>query len=161
MFKKIFLVLILICSSCQKQKPKAVLTNKEYINFENYTFNTKDGSKEKIVLDKGRKYILDFWYLECAPCVQQHKEIHRFQKELLKNNVEVIGFSIDRNQENWKSYLDKHQFNWKNYNQFYAENDLKYDLGIKLFPTYFIVDDKGNIEKKFNSFKKVIAYLKL
>lgn len=161
----VVILLLLLCISCHKERNKSALSSKEtsnkYINFNNYTFNTITGNQEKIKLVKGKKYILDFWYVECAPCVKQHKEIAKYQKKLIKNNIEVIGISIDRSQENWRNYLKKHGYNWKNYNQYYDEKILKNDLNIKLFPRYFIVDVEGIIYNTFNSFQKVIKHLNL
>ncbi|MCI2229331.1 TlpA family protein disulfide reductase [Polaribacter sp. MSW13] len=168
MMKKAFLILtlIMICFSCKKNKQIkkseiAKETTDKYINFNKYTFNTINKTKEKVSLSEGKKYILDFWYLECAPCVKQHKQLQEYQNQLLKNDIEIIGISIDRSQKNWREYLVEHQYNWKNYNQFNEENDLKNDLDIKLFPTYYYVDGKGVIFKKFNSFQKAITYLNL
>lgn len=159
------IILFFFCFSCQKKENNTVTNLKEtsskFINFNYYTFNTTKGSKEKIILDEHKKYILDFWYLECSPCVKQHKEIKENLENLNKNNIEVIGISIDASQQNWINYLKSHQYNWKNYNQFYGDNILKNDLEIKLFPSYFIVDSKGNIMNKFNSFQKVMNHLKL
>ena len=166
--KKAFLLLaiILISFSCKKDKEintqkLSKETSETFINFDKYTFNTADNTREKITLSKKTSYILDFWYLECEPCVKQHKEIKEYQDILAKNNTKVIGVSIDRSQKNWRNYLKKHQYNWQNYNQFQEENDLKYDLNIKFFPRYYYVNDKGFILRKFNSFKQVINYLKI
>lgn len=168
MMKKAFLILtvMMICFSCKKEKQLkksevAKETTDKYINFNKYTFNTTGITREKISLSEGKKYILDFWYLECVPCVKQHKEIKEYQNELLKNNIEIIGISIDQSQHNWREYLAKHQYNWRNYNQFKEENDLKYDLDIKLFPIYYYVNNEGVILEKFNSFQKVITYFNL
>lgn len=158
-------MLIFLSISCQKKKytleTNLKQTTSEFINFNNYDFNTVTGTKEKILLTDNKKYVLDFWYLECAPCVKQHKEIGDYQERLIKNNIEVIGISIDMSQENWKKYLQEHHYNWRNYNQYFEENVLKDDLDIQLFPRYYIIDAKGNIQSTFNSFQKVIKYLNL
>lgn len=161
MLKKVVLSLFIIFISCNERNNKNKDTTDKYINFNKYTFNTTNGNQDKISLSKDKKYILDFWYLECAPCVKQHKKIKEYQSQLSKINVEVIGVSIDKSKKRWVQYLNEHQYTWKNYNQFRGDVNLKNDLDIKIFPTYFIVDDKGNIEKKFNAFSKVIAHLKI
>ena len=169
MKKIIYLIAFLSFYTCKKSivKQSEIIVEKEtivnlnQINFDNYLFNTLNDQQEKIELEKGKTYILDFWYLECTPCVKQHQEIKEYQNLLTKNNIEVIGISIDRNLEKWVSYFDKHQYNWKNYNQYNAENELRLDYKIKLFPTYLHINDEGVILKKFNSFQKLITALNL
>ncbi|MBU3010463.1 TlpA family protein disulfide reductase [Polaribacter vadi] len=169
MKKIIYLFVFLSFYSCKKNdiKQNDIIIEKEnsinlnQINFDNYLFNTLNNQQEKIELEKGKKYILDFWYLECPPCVKQHQEIKEHQNLLAKNNIEVIGVSIDRNLENWISYINKHQYNWKNYNQYSQENEIKTDYKIKLFPTYLYINDEGVILKKLNSFQELITSLEL
>ena len=169
MKKIIYLIAFFVFCGCKHQeknqnteateKERSVALNQ--INFDNYVFNTLNQKKEKIKLENHKKYILDFWYLECPPCVKQHQEIKEHQNLLAKNNIEVIGVSIDRNLEDWISYINKHQYNWKNYNQFNTENELKTDYKIKRFPTYLYINDEGVILKKSNSFQKIITSLEL
>ncbi|APZ46452.1 hypothetical protein BW723_09150 [Polaribacter reichenbachii] len=169
MKKIIYLIAFLSFYSCKKnvEKQSDIISEKEnsinwnQINFDNYLFNTLNNQQDKIELEKGKNYILDFWYLECPPCVKQHQEIKEHQNLLTKNNIEIIGVSIDRSLEDWKSYIDKHQYKWKNYNQYNVENELKFDYKIKLFPTYLYINDEGVILKKFNSFQKLITALNL
>ena len=169
MKKVLFILTIIIFFNCnttsEKQKKEhqkaEVNVSKDQINFDRYIFNTIEDTKEKISLEKDKKYILDFWYLECAPCIQQHQEIKKHQAKLAENNIEVIGISIDMSKKRWKEYLEEHPKNWLNYNQYFEEYDLKDDLEIKLFPAYYFINGEGVIIEKFNSFQKVITYLKL
>ncbi|MFD2566835.1 TlpA family protein disulfide reductase [Pseudotenacibaculum haliotis] len=133
--------------------------SQQKIPLDAYTFNTVEKTKEKVVLTKSKQYILDFWYLECLPCVKDHKLIEKNIKSLKKKKIEVIGMSIDKNKEKWISYLKKHNYSWKNYNQYKGTPNLKEDLKIKMFPRYFLIDDKGNIKKTTNSFTKLLTYV--
>ncbi|WP_405609966.1 TlpA family protein disulfide reductase [Polaribacter sp. Asnod1-A03] len=163
MKKCLFLILLFIfITNCNKNKTVNKVEHKitaEKINFQKYNFNTTSKIKEKIVLTQGVTYVLDFWYLECPPCVKDHFLIKKSIASLDKENVKVIGISIDRNTNNWIEYLLEHNYNWQNYNQFKGDFNLKEDLGIKLFPIYIVVNDKGKIQEKFHSFKYVLKYL--
>ena len=168
--KKVLFILTLIfffnCNTTsekqhKEQKKEEVKVSKNQIDFDRYIFNTINQTKEKISLEKDKNYILDFWYLECAPCIQQHKEIKEQQLKLAENNIEVIGISIDMSKKRWREYLEEHPKNWLNYNQYFEEYDLKEDLEIKLFPAYYFINSEGIIIEKFNAFQKVITYLKL
>ena len=167
--KKIFMISsILLCSFCTGKKEKSIPTdqqelilseNVDRINLNSYTFNAVDGSEEKITLEPGKKYVLDFWYLECMPCVRDHKLISKKIDSLSEKNIEVIGLSIDRNQKEWQAYLSKHEYAWKNFNQYFQEPNLKDDMKLKLYPSYFLVDTEGKVHEKAHSFKKILAYL--
>nr|WP_317162729.1 thioredoxin-like domain-containing protein [Winogradskyella endarachnes] len=74
-------------------------------------------------------------------------------------NIEVIGMSIDRSKSKWKAYLETHEHNWVNYNQFGSDKSLYKDLEIQLFPTYLVVNNKGDILHKSNRFKKALEFI--
>ena len=146
-------------SPVNKKEIQAVSKSTENISFDKYVFNTVDESKKKITLEAGKKYILDFWYLECMPCVRDHKIIAKKVDSLKSHNVEVVSLSIDWSTEKWRNYLAEHQYNWGNYNQYTQEPNLKDDLELKLYPTYLLVDDSGKMYQKTNSFKRMLNYL--
>lgn len=160
----LFSLLLTFLWGC-KQKPKKNVQEKvskeNTIDFSQYTFNTPNGKNQKVDLKKGKLYLLDFWFIECPPCVRDHKKIQQNRTKLTEQNVEVIGFSIDRNVKDWKTYLSKHNYNWQQYNQYFQEPSLRKDLKIKMYPRYFLVDDKGIIKKQTGSLAKMLRYLKI
>ncbi|MCV6606857.1 MAG: TlpA family protein disulfide reductase [Campylobacterales bacterium] len=147
-------------SSQKIAKQKTKLSIQKKIDFSPYTFKTTTKTSEKLVLEKGKKYLLDFWYLECAPCIKDHKKLAKKITDFRKNNIELIGFSIDRNTTKWRAYLKEHKYFWKNYNQFKEKPNLKKDLKISLFPRYYLIDGKGNIEFEENQLSKVLEHIK-
>ena len=129
------------------------------INFSEYTFNTTKGSQTSITLEDNKIYILDFWYLECPPCVKDHEVIAEYLKTTKHQNVEVIGMSIDRSISKWASYLETHQYNWTNYNEDRSGGILYKDLEIEFFPSYLVVNSKGKILQKSNRFQKALDFI--
>jgi cytochrome oxidase Cu insertion factor (SCO1/SenC/PrrC family) len=157
---------LLLCSLCKGKKEESTPVNQntiytsskkvENIHLDNYVFNTVHASEEKITLEAGKKYILDFWYLECMPCVRDHKLIAKKVDSLKHQNVEVVSLSIDRDTKKWRTYLAEHSYEWKNYNQYAQEPNLKEDLELKLYPTYLLVDASGKVYQKTNAFQKML-----
>lgn len=170
--KKIVLIItILLLWNCKKQvqkvnntiavQPKTVQSNFKRIDLSTYNFNTLSGKTKNITLEKGKKYLLDFWYIECAPCVRDHKIIQKKYKELQDKNIEVIGLSIDKSRKKWKDYIASHAYNWQQYNQYSQKPNLKEHLKIKLFPRYFLINDNGVIQKETGSLAKMLDYLRI
>lgn len=138
---------------------KSEIHFKPTINFSEYTFNTTTGEQTSIILEDDKIYILDFWYLECAPCVKDHEVIAKHADYAKKQNIEIIGISIDRSKSKWAAYLETHHYNWTNYNQFGSGKSLYKDLEIQLFPTYLVVNSKGDILHKSNRFKNALDFI--
>jgi thiol-disulfide isomerase/thioredoxin len=126
------------------------------VDWRDFQFYTTDGKLTTINTVKGKKYLLDLWFMECAPCLADHK-IMMGKKELLAGkNVELIGISIDDYQDDWKNFLQHKNYFWKNL----RENDdpekkLRTKLLISLFPTYLLMDSEGNILQRSNSFTEI------
>lgn len=96
--------------------------------------------------------IIDFWFVGCTPCVFEMKQFDDLLKGREKE-ISVFSISID-NAKYWKNpnspFLTKTVNNWK----FYAldskalpdKNKYLQDLfNFKHFPSYIVVDKKGNI----------------
>lgn len=144
----------------QAEQKSNIEVEKHKIDVSNYVFNTIDNKQTTINLNKDTLYILDFWYLECVPCIKDHKVIAKYIDSLKTTNIEVLGMSIDRSKQKWADYLNNHDYNWLNYNQYNMENMLYEDLEIRLFPKYVIIKNSEIIIGKFNRFEKVLNHLK-
>ena len=131
------------------------------INFSKYTFNTTKDTQTSITLEDNKIYILDFWYLECPPCVKDHEVIAEYIKTTKHQNVEVIGISIDRSKSKWITYLETHRYNWTNYNEDHFGKMLYEDLDIEFFPSYLVINSKGEILQKSNRFQKALDFIEL
>jgi hypothetical protein len=44
-----------------------------HVDLSGFQFYTKEGELISLNLNEGDKYLLDFWFVGCAPCVQDHK----------------------------------------------------------------------------------------
>ena len=97
-----------------------------------------------IKLSGDKKYLIDFWFIECLPCIQDHLSIIKKLDSFNGKNVEVIGISIDNSQEQWMSFLNKKQYPWKNYREIDEHEDrMRTKMIIEFFPTYLLLDSKG------------------
>lgn len=121
------------------------------------------GNKVKLNFDS-KITIIDFWFVGCAPCISEMKQFDMLLKGREKE-ISVISISID-DAEYWKNpnspFLTKTASNW----EFYALDSKSipdrgkylYDLfNFNYFPSYIVVDKKGNI---IEVPKSAVAYIK-
>ncbi|MCU0451400.1 MAG: TlpA family protein disulfide reductase [Bernardetiaceae bacterium] len=131
------------------------------LNLAQYTFFDRKQQMVKLALTGAKYYVLDYWFLACAPCVADHREVKKNHELLTQNQVEVIGISTDYdNPEKWLAYLEKHQYNWPNYRQA-KRSGLINQLGIGIYPTYLVLDGQGKLLGIYHAFSQVKERLKL
>lgn len=122
-------------------------------------------TKDKLIsinLTKDKKYIIDFWFVGCPPCVQDHKLMAEQMGRLKNNNVEVIGISIDQNQEKWKTYLKAQKYNWTNVREINDDGkSASKNMLIDIFPTYVLIDENGNVLYRTFSFTDILKHLNI
>lgn len=128
-----------------------------------FVFLDRKNQKSKLNLTHGTDfYILDFWFLGCAPCIRDHKEIKKYLGKLTAKKIGMIGISIDdiSKSNSWQTYLAQNKNTWKNYIQ---DNNSKLTnhLGINSYPTYLILNANGEIIESYNSFSDISKRFKL
>ena len=100
-------------------------------------------------------YILDFWFLGCAPCRREHKDIQSKLIKLTNKNIAVIGIDIfNDDYETWRTYLSKNKYTWQNYMET-KSNGLADYLAISIFPNYVIINRDGEIIGSYDSFSSI------
>ena len=136
------------------------ILNIHKISLDDFTFINKENKKVKLHLEGSNYYVLDFWFLACPPCIHDHKDIKLNYEKLIRKKVEVISISTDDNILQWKNYLSNHNYNWRNYMQT-QDSTITNQLSIRSFPTYIIVNNKGDIIDTYNSFADVEKRFKI
>jgi thiol-disulfide isomerase/thioredoxin len=135
------------------------LIGSDKIDLTGYTFLDSKGFKTKLDFGIEKITLIDFWYTTCPPCIEQHRLLAEVFPELKKNNIRVVGVSTDKSIEKWKSYLKKNpDQNWIQLHVGEGESikNIETDLGLRSFPTYLLVDDKGGIIKFRGSLDEVL-----
>ena len=59
---------------------------------------------------KAKFVILDFWFVGCLPCFEDHKKLVKLLPLLKQKQTEFISISNDDSYTKWKYYLDKYEF---------------------------------------------------
>jgi len=136
------------------------ILNVNSLNMRDYKFANIENQITSIEQNKSKTYLIDFWFVNCPPCVSDHKLISEKLDFLKEKNVELIGISIDQNHSVWKNYLKKHNYNWKNYREITSQKRMTKDMTISTFPTYFLLNNNGEIKARYNSFENFEKTLK-
>lgn len=130
------------------------------LNLSDFKFGNIQNKISSIKLEKTKYYLLDFWFINCPPCVKDHKLISEKLDFLEENNIQLIGISTDRNYSDWKNYLTEHEYLWKNFREIDTLKRVTKEMAIWSFPTYLLIDDIGEIKARFNSFDDFEKYVK-
>ena len=115
---------------------------------------------------KGKKVYIDVWATWCAPCIEEFENKERLLELLNPKGVPILYISIDE---------EKNDIQWKNMIKFYdlkgyhirANNKLSEDLrkiynqnGLLAIPWYILIDEQGNIKRKYAKKPSQIGELK-
>jgi len=134
------------------------LVKNEQIKLSDFQFYNRNGKVAKVDMSHNGDILLDFWFVQCPPCVKDHKKIGKHLDLFSENDVELIGISIDTESDKWLNYLETNNYNWQNYRELRSENDLVEAMDVWEFPTYILVNNNGEIKTRFYSFEEMKNY---
>ena len=104
--------------------------------------------------------ILDFWFVGCLPCIEDHKKISKSHLPFLKQkHTAFVSISNDESYQVWKSYLEKHKYPWPQYKKPAAAENIISRLGITTYPTYILLTKKGDILFSTYSLDEILKQL--
>ncbi|MEO7306928.1 MAG: thioredoxin family protein [Ferruginibacter sp.] len=89
--------------------------------------------------------ILDFWFVGCIPCMEDHARIKTLLPFLKQKNTALISISNDDSYGKWKDYLAKHNYSWLQYKRPSGNENIVSQLGISTYPTYILLSKTGEI----------------
>lgn len=100
------------------------------------------GKKYKLSELKGKVVALNFWFVECKPCIMEMPELNELVEEFKGKEVVFLAIAIN-NQKQLKKFLKTTNFNYKVISSGQSVSD---SYGIKGFPTNIIIDQNGLIQ---------------
>ncbi|QXE18187.1 cytochrome c biogenesis protein/redoxin [Clostridium sp. 001] len=110
------------------------------------------GNTHKLSDYKGKVVFLNFWATWCPPCKSELPHIEEIYKEYENNSKDVIILGVtapnlgqEGSKENIRSFINKQGYTFPVV--FDSDGDVMGRYDIDAFPTTFIIDKKGNINK--------------
>lgn len=148
--KKYFNYLLIICFIIFTNVSAQTKTSGS--SFFTTDLNLNNGKKVKITDLKGKVIVLDFWYRGCFPCLKATPDLMKLQEEF-KNDLVIIGINDRDNKEDVTDYYSykKNTFYVSTYK---TSNHISNSLKITAFPTFIIIDQKGDLVKTEVGFDK-------
>ena len=104
--------------------------------------------------------IIDFWFSRCTPCLKEfpkYKELYETYKD---SGLLIIGISIDDSVDigNWKKTITTLKLPWPQYLD--LNGSFANAVSIKIYPTNYLLNERGKIIAKNVIPSEVECYLK-
>jgi len=137
-----------IISSIQQQeesrKIRRALTNGA--KFPDFFEKDLLGSPLSVAKYKDKLVLVDFWATWCGPCVGELPNVINAYNKHHTDGFEVIGISLDQDDQKLKSFLKTKDIPWPQYFDGKGlQNKLAAKYGIDSIPATFLLDRQGKI----------------
>ena len=112
----------------------------------NFTLNTPEGNPLSLADIKGKVKIIDFWASWCNPCRQANPEVVEIYKEYHPKGLEILGVSLDNNQEAWVKAIEDDGLTWNHVSDLKGwENAAAQLYGVNSIPHLLVLDENNQI----------------
>ena len=111
-------------------------------------FSEKDllGNPLSVSKYEDKVVLVEFWATWCGPCVAELPNIIKAYNKHHSNGFEVIGISLDQDEQKLKSFLKAKEIPWVQYFDGKGwQNKLAAKYGIDRVPATFLLDRQGKI----------------
>lgn len=108
------------------------------------------GKPQQLSQWKGKFLVVNFWATWCAPCVQEMPELSSLQKELSKDNVQLLGLGID-SPTNIKAFAEKYDISYPLFSAGMEGTELSRRLGNQAggLPFTILIAADGSLVKSY------------
>jgi peroxiredoxin len=118
---------------------KSVLIGTEAVEF---VLEDMKGKKIKLSQLKGKVVVMNFWFVECKPCVMEMPELNELVTEFKGKEVIFLAIAVNK-KDQLKKFLRTTDFSYKVLPNGQTVSD---SYGIKGFPTNLIIDQNGIVQ---------------
>ncbi len=94
---------------------------------------------------RGRVVVLNLWATFCAPCVEELPSLLALQQKMPQ--LAVVAVSTDQDDALYRKFLVRHHVDVLTVRD--ADQKVNQMYGTVLIPETYIIDQKGNIRRKF------------
>jgi len=124
-------------------------------------FVLKDiNNKVATVNYKGNSFtLIDYWATWCGPCLREIPTFKTIYNKYKSKKFNIISISVDytRDLPKFKKIIDSLQMNWTHY--WDEDGEIAFKYKIFALPTYFLLNDKGEIITRGNRMKPILEII--
>lgn len=127
----------------QKKREKDKIANQGLIGKEAMPFSVTDifGKKYSLADLKGKVVVMNFWFVECKPCLMEIPELNELVEKYKNKEVVFLGFST-----NQKSKIDEFlKTKAFEYNIIAESKNTASLYNVNSFPTHIVIDKDSKI----------------
>ena len=127
----------------QQQGPKEISVKNEIVGQASIPFSLNDLNGTTYTSEQliGKITVLNFWFIECKPCVMEMPDLNKLVEMYKDKDVVFLGIATN-NETRLKEFLTKNDFKYK-----IVANGMKTatDYGVQAYPTHIIIDQESKI----------------
>lgn len=90
---------------------------------------------------KGKVVVLNFWFIECKPCVMEMPELNKLVEKFKGKEVVFIGFASN-DKAKLEKFLSSNKFS---YNVIPDSKEVAESYDVRMFPTHIVIDRESII----------------
>jgi len=109
-----------------------------------FAVNDLEGNTYTMETLKGKVLVLNFWFVECKPCIMEMPELNRLVEKYKGKDVVFLAFARNK-EEQIRKFLKTTPFN---YRIVPAATQVAEQYGVMGYPTHFLIDKEGKIRFK-------------
>ncbi len=118
-----------------------------YVDFEQSNIH---GKQVRFSDMQGKYILLEFWASWCGPCRAFNPELVAEYAKYKDKGFEILGVSLDTDEEKWKTAVIKDQLTWENVCDLKGSaNEAAQIYGVQDLPDNFLIDENGVIIARY------------
>lgn len=111
-----------------------------------FAMNQLDGTELKLSDLRGKVVLVDFWASWCGPCRKANPEVVALYAKYKDKGFEILGVSLDRNQDAWKKAIEADKLTWYHVSDLKGWQNAAAQLyGVQSIPQTLLLDAEGKI----------------
>ena len=110
----------------------------------NFKYSAYDGSSVDLATMRGKVVIIFFWATWSKPSQDNVKVIVNLRKKYRDKGLEVLGVSLDSDENQFKNYINEYAMNWPEYFDGRGDqNQVAVSMKVKQIPEVLVVGKDG------------------
>lgn len=95
---------------------------------------------------RGKVVLIDFWYMDCPPCIKAIPHLNDIQNKYKEQGLVVVGINpYNDNEKDLKRMPKFLSYNSIDYPIMFVDKNKTDEFKINVYPSFYLIDKQGNI----------------